>query len=446
MRVLFRDITLIDGVSDEPLVHVDVLVEGDRIATITGVAAVTDGRARPGSPVVPITPDRPVVPVPLPSLPVPPMPAPDRVVDGAGVTLLPGLIDCHVHYTVDPDAADGFVAAATGPRARTALMAASLARRALASGVTTARSAGAAGALDVVLRDAIAAGLVPGPRLLAAGPAVTITGGHGRWFGREVDGEVEMVRAVRRNIRDGSDVIKVVASEAAMLTTARAGVQEIGPRELRAIVGEAGRLGVRVLSHAQGADSVVASAEAGVASVEHAFLADEPALEALARSGATLVPTLVVTDAWRTLPGLDDAQRRRQAEIEVAHRRSCEIAIGLGIPLATGTDCGVPGVSPDVLWREIRLLHEHGLPAMDALRAATSVAARLLGLEGMVGHVAPGMSADLVLVDGDPLSDLGVLRRPRLVMQAGRIVSERTGSDGPARSHDGGPGTARMPD
>jgi imidazolonepropionase-like amidohydrolase len=160
-----------------------------------------------------------------------------------------------------------------------------------------------------------------------------------------------------------------------------------------------------------------------VASVEHAWLADEASLETLAASGGWLVPTLVVTDVNRTLEGLTSAQRERQDLIERRHRSSTEAAIRLGVPIATGTDTGEVGVTSDLVWREIALLHEHGASPMAAIQAATSAAARLLGLADEVGAIAVGRRADLLLVDGDPLQDLGRLARPRLVVQAGRIVA-----------------------
>jgi imidazolonepropionase-like amidohydrolase len=177
------------------------------------------------------------------------------------------------------------------------------------------------------------------------------------------------------------------------------------------------------MCHAQDGESVHRSAAAGVASVEHAWLADEAAIEAIARSGAWLVPTLVVTDINRTLPGLTAEQRERQDLIEQTHRASTEAAIRLGIPMATGTDTGEVGVTADMVWREIALLVDHGLPAMAALKAATSSAATLLGVDGDTGTIEVGKVADVVLVDGDPLTDPATLGRPVGVWQAGRAVS-----------------------
>jgi imidazolonepropionase-like amidohydrolase len=230
-------------------------------------------------------------------------------------------------------------------------------------------------------------------------------------------------------IRDGADVVKVVASEAAMLTTTGLapgrmvhGAPEGTEDELRAIVETAAELRIAVMSHAQDSESVRRSAAAGVRSVEHAWLADEAAIETLAASGAWLVPTLVVTDVNRTLPGLDPVQRERQDLIERRHRASTEAAIALGVPLATGTDTGEVGVTADMVWREIVLLHDHGVTPMAAIKAATSSAARLLGLDTEVGTIEPGKLADLILVDGDPLVDLARIAEPSAVMQAGRLI------------------------
>jgi imidazolonepropionase-like amidohydrolase len=393
----FIDVRVIDGLASEPLDHQDVVVDGERIV------AVEPHRPRPAT-------------------------TGERSIDGAGRTLLPGLIDAHAHYTFDPT--EGYLPAiARRSDAEIVLLAASHAARALRAGITTARGAGSIRNLETVLRDAIAAGHIPGPRLLVAGSAIGTTGGHGHQFGLEADGPQALVTATRRVVRDGADVVKVVASEAAMLTSTGLapgrmvhGAPELTEDELRAIVEAAAELRVGVMSHAQDSESVRRSAATGVTSVEHAWMADERAIEAVLEAGAWLVPTLVVTDVNRTLEGLTPLQRERQDHIERTHRRSTETAVRLGVPLATGTDTGEVGVTADMVWREIALLHEHGASPMAAIQAATSSAARLLGLGDEVGTVEPGRRADLVLVDGDPLADLGRLVDPALVMQAGRLV------------------------
>jgi imidazolonepropionase-like amidohydrolase len=201
------------------------------------------------------------------------------------------------------------------------------------------------------------------------------------------------------------------------------GAPELTEDELAAIVGAAEELRVRVMVHAQDSESVRRAAAAGVDSVEHAWLADAAAIDVLRASGAWLVPTLIVTEINRTLPGLTTVQRDRQDLIERTHRASTEAAIRLGVSMATGTDTGEVGVTADLVWREIALLHDHGASPMASIRAGTSAGARLLGIDDDTGTIEPGKLADLVLVEGDPLLDLSRLADPSLVVQAGRIVS-----------------------
>jgi imidazolonepropionase-like amidohydrolase len=391
---------LIDGVAEAARDHIDVLVEGQRIASVG-----------PHDPDLVVDPGTTVV------------------VEGAGRTLLPGLIDAHAHYTFDPTEGS-LQEIARRPDAVILEAAAGHAGRALRAGITTARGAGSIRNLECRLRDAIAAGQVAGPRIVAAGTAVGAIGGHGSAFGLEAEGPDALAAATREVVSHGADVVKVVASEAAMLTTTGLapgaivhGAPELTLEELRAIVTTATELGRRVMCHAQDSESVRRSAAARVTSVEHAWLADEAAIDALAASGGWLVPTLVVTDVNRTLPGLTAVQRERQDLIERRHRISTETSIRLGIPVATGTDTGEVGVTADMVWREIVLLRDHGASAMAALKAATSAAARLLGVDGETGTIQVGKLADLVLVDGDPLAELTTLARPVAVWQGGRAVS-----------------------
>ena len=396
--MLIRGVRLVDGVSLAAIASQDVRIDGERIVSILphDPAAVGSG---------------------------------EEVVDGGGRTLLPGLIDAHAHYAFDPT--EGSLQAISR-RSDDEILAAARHHAALAlrAGITSARGAGSIRNLELVLRDEIAAGRTPGPRLIAAGTAVGSIGGHGAAFGLEAVGVDGFRAATRQVIADGADVVKVVSSEAAMLTTTGHapgamvhGRPELTEDELRAVVETARAEGRRVMSHAQDTESVRRSAAAGVDSVEHAWLAEVSALEALAAAGCWLVPTLVVTDVNRTLPGLTPIQRERQDLIERTHRASTEAAIRLGIPLATGTDTGEVGVTADMVWREIALLHDHGASAMAAVQAATSSAARLLGIEGETGSVEVGKLADLLLVDGDPSLDLTVLSRPVAVWQRGRRVS-----------------------
>jgi imidazolonepropionase-like amidohydrolase len=399
VSVHFRDVRLIDGVATTPRDHVDVVVVGERIESVVDHEPART--AAPGT----------------------------AVVEGRGRTLLPGLIDAHAHYTFDPT--EGSLQA-IALRDDASILAAARrhARLALRAGVTSARGAGSIRNLEIVLRDEIAEGRTRGPRLVAAGTAVGAVGGHGSAFGAEATGAEGLAAIAQGVIAGGADVVKVVASEAAMLTTtghapgvAVYGAPELTLEELLAVVSVAKDARRRVMSHAQDSESVRRSVDAGVTSVEHAWLADERAIEHLATAGVWLVPTLVVTDVNRTLPGLTTVQRERQDLIERTHRISTEAAIRLGVQVATGTDTGEVGVTADMVWREIALLHDHGASTMASIQAATSAGAALLGIDRDAGTVEVGKLADLVLVDGDPLIDLGVLARPIGVWQRGQSVS-----------------------
>ncbi|MCI0582213.1 MAG: amidohydrolase family protein [Chloroflexi bacterium] len=403
-RTIPRGINLIDGVAETARGPVDIVLAGERIAAIEV----------PG-----------VVPAASPD------DAGDAAaheVDGRGLTALPGLIDAHAHYTFDPT--EGSLQA-IARRSDAAILeaAARHAGIALRAGVTSARGAGSIRGLEWALRDRIAEGRVAGPRLVAAGIAVGAPDGHGIAFALGAAGAAALATATAEVIERGADVVKVVASEAAMLTTTGHepgrivfGRPELDADELRAIVEVAHARGRRVMAHAQDGESVSRCAEAGVDSVEHAWLADGRAIETLARRGTTLVPTLGVTDVNRTLVGLTPVQRERQDLIERRHRASTEAAIRLGVALATGTDTGEVGVTADHVWREVAILIDHGASPMAALKAATSGGARLLGIVATTGTLEPGKLADILVVAGDPLADVTVLSRPVLVVQAGRRI------------------------
>jgi len=398
VRFVIEAVRVIDGLAEQPLESRDVIVDDDRITAVVPHGSPIDAGTA-------------------------------RVIDGRGRTLLPGLIDAHAHYTFDPT--EGSLQVIAGrPDDEILARAEGHAAVALRAGITTARGAGSIRGLELVLRDRIAAGLVRGPRIVAAGTAIGAPDGHGIAFGIGARGPAALAAATNAVMDGGADVVKIVGSEAAMLTTtghadARDvfGRPELDEAEVRAIVEVAHAHGRRVMAHAQDGESVRLCARAGVDSIEHAWLADRGAIETMAEHGTTLVPTLAVTDVNRTLPGLTPAQRQRQDLIESRHRASTEAAIELGIPLATGTDTGEVGVTPDMVWREIALLVAHGAPPMAAIKAATSGAARLLGLDAAIGRVAPGYRADLVLVEGDPTVDLSTLARPLDVWKAGRAVA-----------------------
>lgn len=325
----------------------------------------------------------------------------DTRVDCSGVTLVPGLIDCHAHMAfrglADPEA--------TTPTYRT-LEAVGVLRRTLQLGVTTVRDAWGA---DAGMRDAIEEGLVVGPRLLVSLAQLCGTGGIGdhfdrvsgvstallgsAWLPRGVfDGVAEARGAVRRMVRAGADVIKVAASGSA--TRPDASHRQIADDELAEIVAEAARHERYVMAHAHGARAAEAAARAGVRSVEHGFFLDEAAVDAMLEAGTWLVPTL---SAALSAEGDDDAPDWAK-QAAAGARRSMELALDAGIPIAMGTDC--PVVPHEERLGELRLMRDVGMGVFDVWRSATIEAARLLDRDDL-GALEPGRRADLVAISGD---------------------------------------------
>ncbi len=340
-----------------------------------------------------------------------------RVLDLGDRTLLPGLIDAHVHL------AWGTAPAGAKPQD---LPGAAEARATLEAGFTTVRNLGSTAEADLRLRDAIARGEVPGPRMLAAGPALGAKGGVcDAVFAGEgaVSGPEHAARRAAEILERGADVVKICTGGGVIPGEADAAATELAPEEIRAIVEEAHGRGKKVAAHAQGPRAIANALAAGVDSIEHGGLLDEEAIRLLAARGAFLVPTLyrldwVVEQAEQAgAPEERLARLRRGRELAREHLRR---AIAAGVPIALGTDATVfpHGLNA----RELRVYAELGMKPIDALRAATVRAAELLGWSGKVGKVAPGCYADLVAVDGDPLADLGLLERPSFVMKGGVVV------------------------
>lgn len=350
-------------------------------------------------------------------------------------TLLPGLIDSHVHLTGDPGR-QWWEAAVTTPEYSTAVGIKNAAIT-VQAGFTTVRDLGSQGQAGQAVRDAIDDGLVIGPRVLAAGKSISIVGGHGdvTGFRPEVTGAlsrgtctgaVECAARVRELSRAGADVIKFTATGGVLSQQDRGFGAHFTDAEMRAIVETAHSLGLRVAAHAHGARGVEAAARAGVDSIEHGTFVDAAAIEAMKASGAYLVPTLGPTLAYPARLGTGVYTPVVEAKIRVrleATGRNIRMAKQAGIPIAFGTDAGVFEHGRNA--EEFALMMEHGgLSAREALIAATRTAAELLGLAEEIGTLAPGKSADLIVVEGNPLEDITALRRVRLVMARGRVVRE----------------------
>lgn len=371
-----------------------------------------------------------------------PAPAGATVIDLGDATLLPGFIDSHTHLT--GEAGDNYVQDffrdLRRPVTEQALYGAMYARRTLEAGFTTVRDVGSEKDLDVGLRNAIAAGIAPGPRMLVARYAIGSTGGHcdltgfpPETFGREpgvgrgiVSGADEAREAVRLDVKYGADVIKMCASGGVLSLGDDVAAPQLTDAELSAIIDEAHRLGRRTAAHAHGDLAARAAVRAGVDSIEHgSFLSDET-LALMKSKGTFLVPTCLagIWTGGKTEKFPPAIAAKAKAAL-AAHDEMFRRAVRSGVKIAFGTDSAV---SPHGLnAREFALMVELGMSPAAALRTAGPGAAELLGLADRIGTLEKGKEADVVAVPGDPLRDIHATERVFFVMKGGRVVRSAPG-------------------
>jgi imidazolonepropionase-like amidohydrolase len=372
-----------------------------------------------------------------------PAAAPDReVIDVRGRTVVPGLIDCHVHVmagTMD------LAANAQLPAATAILRAVPILRGMLERGFTTVRDAAGA---SYALAQAIADGLVAGPRLFVCGKALSKTGGHGdmrprsdtwdpnRWsaapgaLNRVADGIDEVRRACRQELRQGASFIKIMANGGVASPTDPVSAYGYTPDEIRAAVEEARDARTYVAAHLYTAEAIVRAVDCGVYSLEHCNLIDAPAARRAAEAGCIAVPTLITYEALAhdgPALGLPAASIAKIESVRTAGLESLSLLHAAGVPMAFGTDLLGP---THVRQCEEFAIRARVLPARDILAGATTVAARLLGMHGRLGVIADGAIADLLVVDGNPLDDISLLAHPArnllLVMKDGVIHHRRS--------------------
>jgi len=352
------------------------------------------------------------------------------LIDLSAQTVLPGLIDTHTHITSDPTTPPYQDYGISNPRA--ALMGARFARETLLSGVTTIRNVGAAGYTDIALRDAINAGDVIGPRILASGPALGITGGHcdenllapeyGERAEGVADGPVAVRTMVRRNVKYGADVIKYCGTGGVFSKGTRVGAQQYTPEEVAAIVDEAHMHGRRVAVHAHGASGIKVALDAGVDTIEHASLIDDEGLRLAKAKGAFLSMDIYNTDYTQSAgPQRGELEEflRKDREVAEIQRENFRKAVNMGIKLTMGTDTGVHPHRDAP--KQLAIMVRYGMTPMQAIQAATWVGAQALGIEAEVGQVAPGYSADIIAVPDDPLADVRALEHVGFVMKQGTV-------------------------
>jgi len=350
-----------------------------------------------------------------------------------GLTLLPGLINCHVHLCFGGEADPG-TAMVKEPFAATVIKAAMRAQQTVEAGVTTVRDLGGRDYAELSVRDAVRSGTIPGPRVLCAGKGICITGGHGwQLIGREADGPDEVRKAVREQLRAGADVIKIFATGGVMTPGVDPNSAQLTLDEVAAAIEEARKAGRRIAAHAQGSDGIANCLEGGITTIEHGIFLTEALCRRMARDGVALVPTLIAPHAiveGGVAAGIPEFAVRKSLAVRDRHSESFQMALRLGVPIAAGTDAGTPLNPHGSLVPELELMVKGGLAPLAAITSATATAARVLGLEGETGRIAPGLAADLLAVAGNPAERIQALDDVRLVLAAGRTAVDRLGARG----------------
>jgi len=360
-----------------------------------------------------------------------------RVLDWTAWTVVPGLMDMHTHISEEAETAD-IAAPLKISAAQQAFIGAMNARRTLQAGFTTVRDVGVyRGFADIALRDAIDAGEIPGPRMFVAGAYITVPGGGGEITGLPPGTVVppEFRQGVSQGVDDvrkhvdfildhGVDLIKVIATGAVLANGTEPGKPEYTEAEIHAAVVEAAKRGKFVAAHAHGAEGIKRAIRAGVRSVEHGSLIDDEGIALMVKHGTWLVADIYDGDYIEEVGRRDHWSPeilRKNEETTLAQREGFRKAVKAGVHIAFGTDAGVYPHGQNA--RQFAYMVRWGMTPLQAIRAATIDAARLLGKEKELGSIAPGKSADLVAVACDPLHDIDCLRSIRGVVKAGKPVA-----------------------
>ncbi len=360
-----------------------------------------------------------------------------KLVDLSRYTVLPGLIDCHSHLIGEVGLADVLLPLERSG-AQEAFSGVRNARATLLAGFTTVRDVGTYRAFtDVALRDAIADGTVPGPRMAVAGAYVTVSTGGGELVGAAPDvalpaefrfGVANSADQVRERVRvllnGGADFIKVIATGAVLTRGTKPGVSEYTEEQIRAAVEQAAEYGTYVAAHAHGAEGIKRAVRAGVRSIEHGSLIDDEGIALMKERGTWLVADIYngdyIATAGKEQKWPEEFLRKNQETTE-AQRAGFRKAVAAGVKIAYGTDSGVYPHGLNA--KQLPYMVRYGLTPMQAIQSATISAARLMGWEDRVGSLAPGKLADIIAVEGDALADLKTFERVAFVMKGGVIYS-----------------------
>ena len=411
MTTAITNATLIDGTGADPERNATIIVDGERITSVGGE-----------------------------------VPREAEVIDAGGATVMPGMIDCHVHLLFQPASLQERLL--TPPTLQTFYGAAN-AKATLDAGVTSVRDAGGA---PQGFKMAIERGLIPGPRMRISVTALSQTGGHGdstmasgvrtrmlgslgpEWPENVVDGPDEVRKAVREILRAGADFIKLMSSGGVLSPSDEPSHTQFTPAEIAVMVEEAAAAGKTCMAHAQGTQGIKNAVFAGVESIEHGIWLDEEVMAEMKRRGTFLVPTLVapiwvLRNAERAPGSVLPQSVRKTKEVMADHKASITRAVAAGVRIAMGTDSGVGLHGHNA--EELEQMVECGMTPMQAIVATTKTASECIHMATDIGTIEAGKLADLLILDGDPLADIKVLQdksRLALIMQGGHLHKNDTGA------------------
>lgn len=348
----------------------------------------------------------------------------DQVIDCAGKYVLPGLIDSHVHLvwdgSFDPQAVVNEL-----NREMTALHAYKHATEYLKLGITTIRDVASPNHSVLSVRDAINQKLLTGPTIIASGPAITMTGGHVHYLGLEADGPDEVRKAARQLMKNGADLIKLMATGGIYTFGEEPGSPQLTVEEMQAAIEEAHKKNKKVAAHAEGYQGIKNCIEVGVDTIEHGIYADEKLLMLMKEKGIYLVPTMIVMKRLAKDERIPPWALEKAKKVIAPHQNMLEMAIKIGVKIATGTDCGSPVTPPKYYFDELLIMNQAGMSPMDVIQASTRVAAEALGIEDR-GVISEGKKADLLIVDENPLEDLSVLKHDKIIIKDGVMMGSHS--------------------
>ncbi|WP_244943964.1 metal-dependent hydrolase family protein [Siminovitchia fortis] len=347
----------------------------------------------------------------------------DEVVDGKGATLLPGLIDCHIHLGMDASP-DPFKQIEEDDDATLALRAVKQASQFLANGITTVRNVGSKNNIDISFREAVKKGLVSGPNIVASGMPIVMTGGHCHVMAIEADGLYEVQKAARAQIKAQADLLKIMATGGVLTKGTDPGASQYELEEIKCACQEAHKASLTVAAHAIGLEGVKNAIKGGVTTIEHGGYLDDEAVQLMVEKGTYLVPTLI---AARLLlkpenKGAPQYMIDKVTSYVDHHKKSFQKALNKGVKIVAGTDAGTPFNYPGYLADELELMVAAGMSKLEALKSATYTAACSMNIEDQVGRIKEGLRADFILVDGNPLDSVKALKNIVKVYQNGQVV------------------------